>query len=143
MQFNTKYPAVIWGGDYPLKTKNTLNFRSQLFYMKHTKVCANSQHQGKNLKIEKHNLDAMVSETHLITSMVDTNFFQRIDQQIKITFLVVEWVGYGVCGVGKLRLKLSRDVRDQFLLVETETETQCTQSQFLILRLRLLKLVSN
>ena len=30
-----------------------------------------------------------------------------------------------------------RDVRDQFLHVETETETQCTQSQFLILRLRL------
>ena len=36
-----------------------------------------------------------------------------------------------------------RDVRDQFLHVETETETFCTQSQFLILRLRLLKLVSN
>ena len=37
----------------------------------------------------------------------------------------------------------NRDVRDQFLHVETETETQCTQSQFLIVRLRLLKLVTN
>ena len=36
-----------------------------------------------------------------------------------------------------------RDVRDQFLHVETETETQCTKSQFLILRLTLLELVSN
>ena len=40
-----------------------------------------------------------------------------------------------------LRTPGDRDVRDQFLHVETETETQCTQSQFLILRL--LKLVSN
>ena len=37
----------------------------------------------------------------------------------------------------------NRDVRDQILYVETETETQCNWSQFLILRLRLLKLVSN
>ena len=36
-----------------------------------------------------------------------------------------------------------RDVRDKILHVETETETQCNQSQFFILRLRLLKLVSN
>ena len=36
---------------------------------------------------------------------------------------------------------LDRDVRDQFLHIETET--QCTQTQFLTLRLRLLNLVSN
>ena len=36
-----------------------------------------------------------------------------------------------------------RDVRDHFFNVETETETQCTKSQFLIPRLKLLKLVSN
>ena len=36
-----------------------------------------------------------------------------------------------------------RDVRDQFLHVETETETQWTQPQFLMLRLRFSKLVSN
>ena len=40
-----------------------------------------------------------------------------------------------------LHVSYVRDVRDQFLHVETET--QCTHSQFLILRLRLLILVSN
>ena len=42
-----------------------------------------------------------------------------------------------------MKIVFGRDVRDQFLHVETETETQCNWSQFLILRLRLLKLVSN
>ena len=36
-----------------------------------------------------------------------------------------------------------RDVRDQILHIETESETQCKKSQFLILRLRVFKLVSN
>ena len=40
-------------------------------------------------------------------------------------------------------MRYARDVRDQFLHVETEAETQCIQSQFFILRPRLLKLVSN
>ena len=40
-------------------------------------------------------------------------------------------------------LRRGRDVQDQFLHVETETETQCIQSQFLILRMRLLTFVSN
>ena len=47
---------------------------------------------------------------------------------------------------GKFQLAIwrhNRDVQVKLLHVETETETQCALSQFFIVRLRLLKLVSN
>ena len=47
-----------------------------------------------------------------------------------------------ICAEGCKERKHTRDVLDQFLHVETETETKCTWSQFLIPRLRLYKLVS-